>query len=109
MASAAALASPLLLDATPSIEALQKALTQAAASIADFDEASRAWTAYHLSGRHPIIGPAWRDYQGFAQQHGAAVCGLRGLKNAVNKDLAWVEKVWTARSSYCMYSMQPQY
>lgn len=77
----------------PTIASLQRALEQVAESIVQFDGAACAWSAHHQSGHRAITGHAWRDFQRFAAQHVTSVRGVRGLKQLVQKELIWLEKV----------------
>ncbi|PWN38419.1 uncharacterized protein FA14DRAFT_159997 [Meira miltonrushii] len=77
---------------TPTIAELQKALERVANSIHHFDQASRAWSSYHQGGHNAITGYAWHDFQQFNFEHVVSIRGLRGLKQAINKELSWLEK-----------------
>lgn len=78
---------------TPTIAELRGALERVANSIHHFDQASRAWLAYHQGGHDSITGYAWHDFQRFNFEHVVSIRGLRGLKQAITKELNWLEKL----------------
>lgn len=86
-------AASILIPKVTTVDALHAALQEAAASLTHFDEASREWSTFHMNNSHPIFGYAWKDHQEAASRHGIAVKGLRGLRNGIQKEIAWLEKV----------------